>query len=41
MMAAEKKLNSFLGGANLDSFSITFSINLVAASLIFIFSLAF
>ena len=41
MMAPRSKSYSFLGGANFDSFSITFSISFVAASLIFIFSFAF
>ena len=41
VMAPQSKSYSFLGGANFDSFSITFSISFVAASLIFIFSLAF
>ena len=41
VMAPQSKSYSFLGGANFDSFSITFSISFVAASLIFIFSFAF
>ena len=41
VVASQSKSYSFLGGANFDSFSITFSISFVAASLIFIFSFAF